>query len=211
MAEPLPAPLVTYEDGDGDVQICGVAARAGAEESVPDAPPCEVNGAGDEAGPPAVMAPPSEEAPREPPRVPVCFLPPPRGIDNDVAWGLGTEAVGDIAPTLQAKLAHLHQLKKQGTQFNATLARNRSFHNPHIYAKLVKWADLDERQSNYEAMACAMHTSVSWNSHREDVLADGNVIHLAKVQKAYVEAREAAQTSRARPRIEFGKGRRTRS
>ncbi|PWN33955.1 uncharacterized protein FA14DRAFT_114256, partial [Meira miltonrushii] len=49
--------------------------------------------------------------------------------------------------SLTAKLAHFHELKQKGTHFNQSLNNNRSFRNPHIYAKLVDWIGVDENTS----------------------------------------------------------------
>lgn len=49
----------------------------------------------------------------------------------------------------QAKVASFHKLKASGTHFNTSLARNRAFRNPHIYAKLVKFVDVLETGTNY--------------------------------------------------------------
>jgi hypothetical protein len=52
----------------------------------------------------------------------------------------------------QAKLAQFHTLKKDSHQpkhFNDSLMSNRSFRNPHLYAKLVEFVDVDERTTNF--------------------------------------------------------------
>ena len=52
----------------------------------------------------------------------------------------------------QAKLAQFHALKRDQEQpkhFNDSLMSNRSFRNPHLYAKLVEFADVDERSTNF--------------------------------------------------------------
>lgn len=171
--------------------------------SVHDAPAAEANGN-------EVSTHPHHISP-----VPAAFYPP-RGPDGSTEWGLGQEVAHGADEQLTAKLAHLHRLKQQGNHFNLALARNRSFHNPHIYAKLVKWADLDETRSNYPAVAHAAHTPPSWDPKRAEVLAEGDIVklgtcsaHLAKTQKAYVEAREAHASQRTH--IAFTGGRHTRA
>lgn len=56
-------------------------------------------------------------------------------------------------PTLlQAKLAQFHTLKRDPVNpkhFNDSLMSNRSFRNPHLYAKLVEFVDVDERTTNF--------------------------------------------------------------
>jgi hypothetical protein len=50
----------------------------------------------------------------------------------------------------QAKLAHFHHLKHtQNKHFNTSLMSNKSFRNPHLYAKLVEFVDVDESGTNY--------------------------------------------------------------
>ena len=52
----------------------------------------------------------------------------------------------------QEKLAQFHQLKRDPVNprhFNDSLMSNRSFRNPHLYAKLVEFVDVDERTTNF--------------------------------------------------------------
>jgi hypothetical protein len=72
----------------------------------------------------------------------------------DSEWGLGVEKPSDkVDKELFKKLAHFHALKReQGTHFNQSLNRNRSFHNPHIYSKLVQWVEVEETGSGYVDM-----------------------------------------------------------
>jgi hypothetical protein len=69
----------------------------------------------------------------------------------------------------QAKLAQFHALKKDPQQpkhFNDSLMSNRSFRNPHLYAKLVEFVDVDERATNFPKEI--------WDPHdvQEDWFAD---------------------------------------
>jgi hypothetical protein len=71
--------------------------------------------------------------------------------------------------TLQAKLAQFHVLKRDSEQpkhFNDSLMSNRSFRNPHLYAKLVEFVDVDERATNFPKEI--------WDPHdvQEDWFAD---------------------------------------
>lgn len=53
---------------------------------------------------------------------------------------------------LQTKLAQFCSLKKDPLNpkhFNDSLMSNRSFRNPHLYAKLVEFVDVDERVTNF--------------------------------------------------------------
>jgi hypothetical protein len=43
----------------------------------------------------------------------------------------------------------LKQDPEQPKHFNDSLMSNRSFRNPHLYAKLVEFADVDERSTNF--------------------------------------------------------------
>lgn len=151
-----------------EVQIRGAAARAQAAASPTDT--C--------AAPPPADGAPTPEPYTPEATIPTAFRPPARGADGDPEWGLGEEVAHGADETLTLKLAHFHKLKEQGTHFNATLARNRSFHNPHIYAKLVKWADLDETGSNYVPMARAAHSEPSWDVQCAEVVRDGNAAQL---------------------------------
>lgn len=73
---------------------------------------------------------------------------------EDHEWGLGIEkSTEGVDEALAAKLAKFHKLKEeQGTHFNQSLNRNRSFRNPHIYSKLVQWVGVEETGSAYADM-----------------------------------------------------------
>ncbi|WFD19591.1 hypothetical protein MCAP1_001825 [Malassezia caprae] len=101
--------------------------------------------------------------------VPWFLRPPPRASDGDAAWGLGVESSDNVDQALKDKLARFHELKAQGTHFNAALTRNRAFHNPSIHAKLVEWASLDEYGSNYSAIAAAQGVDPSWDAANAEV------------------------------------------
>ncbi|KZS87681.1 HCNGP-domain-containing protein [Sistotremastrum niveocremeum HHB9708] len=59
---------------------------------------------------------------------------------------------------LEEKLAQFRVLKvTQGKHFNDSLMENRSFRNPHLYAKLVEFVDVDETATNFPAEL--------WNPH----------------------------------------------
>ncbi|WFC96682.1 hypothetical protein MBRA1_003345 [Malassezia brasiliensis] len=232
----VPAPGASGASGAPEVTICGVAARAartdapapasGAPEATDEhaARSPQAAAAAHTASPAGVSeycgatqeTPPMHAESAPPPAgstVAACFLPP-ADANGDANWGLGRPVAHGADPALSAKLAHFHALKAQGTHFNATLARNRSFHNPHIYEKLVKWADLDETGSNFAAVAHSTHTPPLWDNAQPDVLRDGDIValgtspaHPAKAQKAYVDAHEARRVSQ-RDRIDFAPARR---
>src|SRR3954471_15701164 len=50
---------------------------------------------------------------------------------------------------MQAKVDQFHALRADGTHFNIHLYKSKAFRNPHIYAKLVEFVDLDEIGSNF--------------------------------------------------------------
>jgi hypothetical protein len=71
---------------------------------------------------------------------------------------------------------------------------NRSFRNPHLYAKLVEFADVDERTTNFPKEI--------WDPH--DVQEEWFADQLAANQKARSEQQESAQSSsNKRARIDF--------
>ena len=55
----------------------------------------------------------------------------------------------------QAKLSKFHELKRSTnpTHFNDSLMSNRAFRNPHLYAKLVSFVDVDEYASNFQVFS----------------------------------------------------------
>jgi len=93
--------------------------------------------------------------------------PPP--ISGVVDWGIPAASTEPCDPAIevlgssfilfvfltnapQAKLAQFHALKRdphQPKHFNDSLMSNRSFRNPHLYAKLVEFVDVDERTTNF--------------------------------------------------------------
>ena len=97
------------------------------------------------------------------------LLPPP--IPGLVDWGIPPQSTEPCDPVieasapihpgpctfhdnfnLQAKLAQFNALKRDPDNpkhFNDSLMSNRSFRNPHLYAKLVEFVDVDERTTNF--------------------------------------------------------------
>ena len=110
--------------------------------------------------------------------------PPP--IPGVVDWGIPAASTEPCEPAIevlwqsfiffvfltcapQAKLAQFHELKRdphQPKHFNDSLMSNRSFRNPHLYAKLVEFVDVDERTTNFPKEI--------WDPHdvQEDWFAD---------------------------------------
>ncbi|KXN91197.1 hypothetical protein AN958_02516 [Leucoagaricus sp. SymC.cos] len=83
-------------------------------------------------------------------RVQALLRPPPiPGCEN---WGIPPPSTESCNPAIQAKLAQFTALKQDPhnpKHFNDSLMANRSFRNPHLYAKLVEFVDVDERATNF--------------------------------------------------------------
>lgn len=154
-----------------ELRICGAASQAQEREA---------EGERDEA---AASSPPA------PAPLPLYLRPPPR-VDG-AEWGLGTEAAANVDQELVERVEYLMELKrKNGIHFNASLARNREFHNPSIYEKLVKWAGLEETGTNHTLAGTA------WDPHVPQVLASGNAPRLAAQQQRYMDEREKRRPRR---------------
>ncbi|KAI9465882.1 HCNGP-like protein-domain-containing protein [Lactarius psammicola] len=111
-------------------------------------------------------------------------------------WGIPPASAEPCEPAIEAKLTQFHTLKRDPEQpkhFNDSLMSNRSFRNPHLYAKLVEFADVDERTTNFPREI--------WDPHdvQEEWFADKIAAH----QKARSEQQESAQSSNKRARIDF--------
>ncbi|KAF5387343.1 hypothetical protein D9757_005814 [Collybiopsis confluens] len=85
-------------------------------------------------------------------RIRTLLRPPPvPGLDD---WGIPPEVPTEESvtdPALESKLKQFHELKSlpNPKHFNDTLMSNRSFRNPHLYAQLVEFVDIDERTTNF--------------------------------------------------------------
>jgi len=74
--------------------------------------------------------------------------PPP--IEDVEDWGIPPDPEGQCDPALQAKVLQFHLLKRrQSKHFNDTLMKSKAFRNPHIYAKLVDFVDIEETATNF--------------------------------------------------------------
>jgi len=51
--------------------------------------------------------------------------------------------------SFQSKIRHFQSLKLQGKHFNDSLMSNKAFRNPHIYAKLVEFVEVDEMGTRF--------------------------------------------------------------
>lgn len=110
----------------------------------------------------------ADDPPDELTRIRSLLRPPPiPGLDD---WGIPQQSTEPCDPTieanfyihlnrtisddivLQAKLAQFNALKRDPhnpKHFNDSLMSNRSFRNPHLYAKLVEFVDVNERTTNF--------------------------------------------------------------
>ncbi|KAF9236675.1 HCNGP-like protein-domain-containing protein [Melanogaster broomeanus] len=114
--------------------------------------------------------------------------PPP--IPGVVDWGIPVASTAPCDPAIEAKVGQFLALKEDPVDpkhFNDSLMSNRSFRNPHIYAKLVEFVDVDERTTNFP-------TSI-WdpNNVEPEWFAD----RIAELQKARSEQASALQSKRA--------------
>ncbi|CAE6419951.1 unnamed protein product [Rhizoctonia solani] len=80
--------------------------------------------------------------------------PPIAGVEN---YGIPPPSGDPVDAELAAKISKFLALKKQGTHFNDILMKNKSFNNPHIYAKLVDFVEVDETGTNFPKNV--------WNPH----------------------------------------------
>ncbi|TFK46790.1 HCNGP-domain-containing protein [Heliocybe sulcata] len=83
-------------------------------------------------------------------RVRQLLRPPP--VQGLADWGIPAESTDPCDPAVEAKVAQFIMLKKDAKNpkhFNDSLMSNRSFRNPHLYAKLVEFVDVDERATNF--------------------------------------------------------------
>ncbi|KAJ8693948.1 hypothetical protein PTI98_008887 [Pleurotus ostreatus] len=136
--------------------------------------------------------PPSDDAPDELSQIRALLKPPP--IPGSEDFGIPPPSTEPCNATIEAKLAQFHALKrdsKNPKHFNDSLMSNRTFRNPHLYAKLVEFVDVDERTTNFPKDI--------WDPEavRDEWFAD----KIAEVQKARSE--QQAESSGKRSRIEF--------
>jgi len=76
----------------------------------------------------------------------------PAPIPGVVDWGIPAESEGPGDAAIATKVAQFLALKRDlnnPKHFNDSLMSNKSFRNPHIYAKLVEFVDVDERATNF--------------------------------------------------------------
>jgi len=110
----------------------------------------------------------------------------PPSIPGVEDWGIPPAPSAPCDPDLEAKLQQFITLKGHPTDpkhFNDTLMANRSFRNPHVYAKLVEFVDVDESGTNFPKDV--------WDPW--DVKDEWFADKIAEQQKA--EAEQASSTS----------------
>ncbi|KAJ3775945.1 HCNGP-domain-containing protein [Lentinula raphanica] len=129
------------------------------------------------------------------------LLRPPQ-IPGVADWGIPPEVENNCDSELEAKLKQFHHLKSPPTSkhFNDTLMSNRSFRNPHLYAQLVEFVDIDERTTNFPKEI--------WDP---EALKDGewDAEKIARYQK--VRSEQQSQQSKTRTHIDFASGKDNRS
>ncbi|KAG5728962.1 hypothetical protein E4T56_gene17714 [Termitomyces sp. T112] len=83
-------------------------------------------------------------------RIRALLVPPPiPGVED---WGIPRASSEPPDAAIATKLAQFHRLKSDPgspKHFNDSLMSNRSFRNPHLFAKLVEFVDVDERTTNF--------------------------------------------------------------
>ncbi|KAI0739207.1 HCNGP-like protein-domain-containing protein [Daedaleopsis nitida] len=122
--------------------------------------------------------------------------PPIPGVQD---WGIPPEPTEPCDEAVKAKISTFLALKRDSQNprhFNDSLMANRAFRNPHLYAKLVEFVDVDERTTNFP-----LHV---WDPL--DVKDEWYADRIAEAQKARSEAASAAQQSSKRSRIDFTSG-----
>jgi len=72
--------------------------------------------------------------------------PPIPGVEN---WGIPEAPSEPCDRALESKIRHFQSLKLQGRHFNDSLMSNKAFRNPHIYAKLVEFVEVDEMGTRF--------------------------------------------------------------
>ncbi|KAF8518387.1 HCNGP-like protein-domain-containing protein [Hysterangium stoloniferum] len=125
-------------------------------------------------------------------RIRACLRPPPiPGVED---WGIPPATAEPCDPELEASRLrfHLIRLGNPPKHFNDSLMSNRSFRNPHLYAKLVEFVDVDEKCSNMPKGCWDMDELDGWDAKK-----------IATAQKACLKEQSAAQAPGKRDKIAF--------
>ncbi|OJA15458.1 hypothetical protein AZE42_02202 [Rhizopogon vesiculosus] len=118
----------------------------------------------------------------------------PSQVPGVIDWGVPLAASSPCDLAIQTKLAQFHALKQDSDHpkhFNDSLMSNRSFRNPHLYAKLVEFVDVDERTTNFPRDI--------WSP--DDMQPEWFADSIAALQKARSE--QAASSQSKRTQINF--------
>ncbi|KAK1227185.1 hypothetical protein PQX77_009819 [Marasmius sp. AFHP31] len=157
----------------------------------------------------------SQSQPEELQRIRDVLRPPP--IPGVADWGIppepGPNECEPCDPAIEAKLLQFYNLKHPTASasssatsasdpiptprhFNDSLMSNRSFRNPHLYAKLVEFVDVDERETNFPKELWDPYQIVEgkhgWDAEK-----------IAAHQKARSEQQAQTQTFGKRSQLEF--------
>ncbi|GBE85331.1 HCNGP-like protein-domain-containing protein [Sparassis latifolia] len=136
----------------------------------------------------------NEEPSDELTRVRAALRPPPiPGVED---WGIPPESSEPCDPAIEAKLTEFLALKRDPTNpkhFNDSLMSNRSFRNPHLYAKLVEFVDVDERATNFPRRL--------WDP--SDMHEEWYADRIAEYQKVRSEQQSAAHATGGKRQIDF--------
>ncbi|EUC65242.1 HCNGP-domain protein, partial [Rhizoctonia solani AG-3 Rhs1AP] len=108
-------------------------------------------------------------------------------------FGIPPPSTDPVDAELSAKISKFLALKKQGTHFNDILMKNKSFNNPHIYAKLVDFVEVDETGTNFPKSM--------WDP--QDIQPEWYAEEIAAAQKKRGAESAAAQAPGKRSRIVF--------
>ncbi|PVF92791.1 HCNGP-domain-containing protein [Serendipita vermifera] len=117
----------------------------------------------------------------------------PSPVPGEPNWGIPSAVAENCDPELQSKLERFQELKQQGKHFNESLMSNKAFRNPHIYAKLVEFVDINESTTNYPRLV--------WDP--EGMPKDWLSESIAEAQKRKYEELQASQAAGQRKRIDF--------
>ncbi|KAF8580935.1 hypothetical protein K439DRAFT_1619416 [Ramaria rubella] len=158
-------------------------------------------------------------------RIRALLYPPPVPDVDD--WGIPPASSQPCDPELERSDPPKH--------FNDSLMSNRTFRNPHLYAKLVEFVDVDEKGTNFPKGYWDMDDLDGWNAEKIDPSVDAHGpclclhVHLhfltfppraahayaktpkASAQKTRSEQQAAAQTPGKRNQIAFTSSASTRS
>jgi hypothetical protein len=128
-------------------------------------------------------------------------------------WGIPPPSTAPCNPTIEAKLAQFHALKRNPSNpihFNDSLMSNRSFRNPHLYTKLVEFVDVDERSTNFpKELWDPADVDQSWFADRIAELQKARSEQHSQAQKrSHIDFTSSASSSRSVPTSGGGHSRR---